>query len=118
MTRRAVALLLVAALGLSGCASYSTSEKAFLWASAADLVSTYAAMDRGAHEANPVMTLAGDDKATVIVTSALLTLGISALIHRRARKNPLEADFMAKTLATLRGTAAAINTQNAAGGSN
>ena len=70
------AVLAFLCLGLLGCASMRPSEKAFVMSSFGDLGTTYYAVEHdGAVEVNPVLLLAGDDAATVVLTSAALTVG-------------------------------------------
>lgn len=90
---------LLALLSLASCASFSTAERACIVASVADVATTLHGIENGAREANPALTLAGEDAATVAVTRGLFTLGWISLTRSIARKNPKQAKALNWTCA-------------------
>ena len=106
---RSIAALSVLAL-LSGCAT-TRAEKACIVASVADLASTAYALESSdtAREANPALTIAGDDTATALVTSALVSVGWLALMRKLAKRDPETAAGLHWTCAGVRGGVALHN---------
>ena len=105
---RSLAALLAVAL-FSGCASLSKSERAFIAASALDTATTAHAIDQGLTERNPALTIAGDDAASVVLTSVVFTTAYVLALRKLGKKQPKLADALLWSGASLRGIAAAAN---------
>jgi len=75
--------LAVLALLALGC-SMSPSEKLYIGGGLADLGTTAYGLEScaNAREANPALTVAGDDTASVLVTAALFKWAVWALLHK------------------------------------
>jgi len=109
-TLRGLAAAILATALLTGCASMTRAEKACLAASVADVAATAVALEgsRG-HEANPALTLAGGDAATVVVTSAIVTTGWMLAMRKMRKRWPETVRRLNWACAGLRGGAALAN---------
>lgn len=70
---------LVAGVCLSGCASMTTAEKAYLGVVAADIGSTAIALQRGLEEQNPL--LRGDSDGETIARALVVNAAIYWMLH-------------------------------------
>ena len=106
-----VALVLAVSL-LAGCASSHRTNDLRLYATlaAADAVTTYVGIERGLEEANPLMTVAGDDAAQVALTSAVISALAGYLFDRYSQRGGRGHDHRAwRTVNLLRAFAVAWN---------
>lgn len=86
--KRPVLLFLALLLLTSGCATARAhpGEARYLAVSAADAVTTWAALDGGAREVNPIY--GNGDALTVAATSLALSVAATWALHRVAKKLP------------------------------
>jgi len=77
LERITLTVLLLVYLVVAGC-SLNTAERLYIAGSVADLATTAYGLEHcaGTREGNPVLTVAGKDTASVIVTGALLRWGL------------------------------------------
>lgn len=74
------AALSIAAILLTGCASMTTAEKAYIGVVAADVASTAVGLHRGLEEANPI--LRGGSDGETLARAVVLNAGLYWLMHR------------------------------------
>ena len=85
---------------------------AYFLANAADLYTTYRVLDAGGYEMNPLLTVAGEDKWTVVATGAALKTGYFFLVRKLYRTGKIKRKHSNWLLGTATVMDAAISIHN------